>query len=239
MSDKSFQINKAIKRQYDKAEVVSLDTQGAVSWTSYGSFVCIALVLVAFVMMFMGGSAGISRIVAFVSMGVGAVGGVIFMIIGRVKGGSAFVEYIYHYQGKDLHFQYIGKKHMYFYCDDVALEFYKKQVYKLDEPYRKDLAFENLLDVFYYDAKFKKDTWTYSGEIEKEENGKKVVIPVRLSVGKSKTLKSYNIGKTLVNFNTVRLGDQKLSIPAVLRDKIVEAGVSLPGDDVLNVVFDY
>jgi hypothetical protein len=235
MSDKSYQINKAIKRQYDKAEVVSLDTQGTASWTSYGSMACIAMVFLAFFMSFTNRLSGAPQIIAYVVMGIGAVGIIVFAIIGKTKDAAAFVEYVYHYEGKDLHFQYVGKNHVCFYCDDVAFEFYKKQVVKLDEPFAKNLAFDNLLDVFFYDAKFKKDTWTYSGEIEKVADGKKTVIPVKISVGKNKTLKSYNIGKTLVNFNAVRLGDQKLSLPTALYERIVEAGVSLPGDDVLKV----
>ena len=111
MSDKTFWLNKHIKRQYAKSDFLRADGGRAPSWMSTVTIVAVALLIFGVMQFITGGFNNLLGIIMTAAGGVVTVGSIVFS---KIKDATAHTEFILKYKEQELIFQYIGKKHIVF-----------------------------------------------------------------------------------------------------------------------------
>ncbi len=235
MSDKTYWLNKHIKRQYAKSDFIRADGGGAPSWVSTVSVVGIALLIMGLFSYFMQGKAILWLIIAIA----GGVVGLGVFLYGRIKGAKAYSEFIYRYEDKEYLFQYIGKKHIVFACEGKIFEFKKREVNVVDTIYRPENSLNAITEVLYTTKTRKGENVIYSGEEECEVNGKKKVNKYKVKLGKENKIESYTVNGCEMMFYTLKKGEQKLAMPINLYNAIRDAGIELPGEELITLVYNY
>jgi hypothetical protein len=235
MSDKTYWLNKLIKRQYAKSDFLRVDGGGTPSWSSTVTVIGVAVVIFGLFSYFTQGMAKLWLIITVA----GCVVTLGNIVIGRVLALSAFSEFIYRHNGKELFFQYIGKKHIVFACDDIILEFKDKQVKRVDSIYRPQNSMITITEVLYTTKTRKGDTVFHFGETVEEKDGKKIVNKYKVKLIRDNKMESYTVNGKLMTFSYVAKGSIKLILPIALYNEIRSAGIELPGSDVIQIAYNY
>lgn len=235
MSDKTYWLNKLIKRQYAKGDFLRVDGGGAPSWSSTLTVVGVAVMIFGLLSYFTQG-------LSFIWLMITIAGGVVTLanvIAGKIMSIYAFSEFIYRYDDKELFFQYIGKKHIVFACDGVVLEFKNRQVSKVNSIYRPQYSMTTITDVLYTSRLRKGENLFYFGQTQEENDGKKKVYKYKVKLNKDNKMESYSVNGKEIVFNYVAKGSMKLSLPINLYNEIRALGINLPGDEVIQIVYDF
>ena len=235
MSDKTYWLNKLIKRQYAKSDFIRVDGAGTPSWNSTVTVICVAVMIFGLFSYFMN---GMSFMWMMVTIGGGALT-VCSIVFGKLMARTAFSEFIYRYNGKDLFFQYIGKKHIVFACDDKIFEFKDREVKAVDSIYRPYNSMTTVSEILYTSQNRKGENVFHFGEDVVEKDGKKKVYKYKVKLNRDNKMESYSVNGTTMTFNYVRKGEIKLAMPIILFNEIRSAGIELPGDDVIQLVYNY
>ena len=235
MSDKTYWLNKLIKRQYAKSDFIRVDGAGTPSWNSTVTVICVAVMIFGLFSYFMN---GMSFMWMMVTIGGGALT-VCSIVFGKLMARTAFSEFIYRYNGKDLFFQYIGKKHIVFACDDKIFEFKDREVKAVDSIYRPYNSMTTVSEILYTSQNRKGENVFHFGEDVVEKDGKKKVYKYKVKLTRDNKMESYSVNGTTMTFNYVRKGEIKLAMPIILFNEIRSAGIELPGDDVIQLVYNY
>ncbi|MBE5732783.1 MAG: hypothetical protein E7353_07115 [Clostridiales bacterium] len=235
MSDKTYWLNKLIKRQYAKSDFIRVDGAGTPSWNSTVTVICVAVMIFGLFSYFMNGMSFMWMLVT-IAGGVLTVGSIVF---GKIMARSAFSEFIYRYNGKDLFFQYIGKKHIVFACDGKIFEFKDREVKTVDSIYRPYNSMTTVCEVLYTSQNRKGENVFHFGEDVVEKDGKKKVYKYKVKLNRENKMESYTVNGTTMTFSYVRKGEVKLAMPIILFNEIRSAGIELPGDDVIQLIYNY
>lgn len=235
MSDKTYWLNKLIKRQYAKGDFLRVDGGGTPNWSSTVTVIAVAVAVFGLFQYFTQGMAILWLIVAIV----GVVATVASIVIGKVMGSSAFSEFTYRFNGKDLTFQYIGKKHVVFACDGMIFEFKNREVNRVDSLYRPQYTMAAVTEVLYTDKMRKGENVIHMGQTEEEKDGKKKVYKYKVKLTKDNKMETYTVNGVEMTFSYVRKGEVKLAMPLNLVNAVRNAGIELPGDDVIQIVHEY
>ena len=107
MSDKTYWLNKHLKRQYAKSDFIRADGGQAPAWVSTVTIVAIAALIMG-IMTYVSEKSTTWLIVCIVA-GVATVGTFLFT---KIKETTAYTEFILNYKDQEIMFQYIGKKHI-------------------------------------------------------------------------------------------------------------------------------
>ncbi len=235
MSDKTYWLNKLIKRQYAKSDFIRVDGAGTPSWSSTVTVIFVAIMIFGLFSFFMNG-------MSFMWMIVTIAGGVltaINIVVGKLLALTAFSEFIYRYNDKDLFFQYIGKKHIVFACDGKIFEFKNREVNIVDSIYRPQNSMTTITEILYTSQTRKGENVIHYGEDVVEKNGKNKVYKYKIKLNRDNKMESYTVNGVTMTFNYVRKGEIKLAMPIVLFNEIRSAGIELPGDDVIQLIYNY
>ena len=236
MSDKTYWLNKHVKRQYAKSDFLRADGGRAPSWMSTVTVIAVALLIFG-VMQFVTG--GFDNLIGIIMTAVGGVVTVGTIAFSKIKDTTAHSEFILKYKDQELIFQYIGKKHIVFACGDKIFEFKNKEVKKVDTLYRPYATMNAIAEVLYDSKTRKGENVTYFGESEGEENGKKVTYKYKVKLGKDNRLETFTVNGDEMTFYLLKKGEQKLALPINLYNEIRSAGIELPGDDIITLVYNY
>ena len=236
MSDKTFWLNKHIKRQYAKSDFLRADGGRAPSWLSTVTIVGVALLVMGLFSYFTGKMTNILWLILAIAGGVVAAGTVIFS---KLKDFSACSEFILKYKEQELLIQYIGKKHIVFACGDKIFEFKNKEVKKVDKIYRPQCSMTAITEVLYDSKTRKGENVTYFGQTEEMVDGKKKVFKYKVKLGKDNQLETFSVNGNEMTFYLLKKGEQKLALPINLYNEIRSAGIELPGDDLITIVYNF
>ena len=234
MSDKTYWLNKHLKRQYAKSDFIRADGGQAPAWVSTVTIVAIA-VLIMGIMTYVNEKSTTWLIVSIVA-GVATAGTFLYT---KIKETTAYTEFILNYKDQEIMFQYIGKKHIVVACNGQIFEFKNRQVSKVDKIYRPYASLNALTEVLYDTRERKGDSVVYFGQAEGEENGKKVVYKYKVKLGKDNRFETYTVNGSEAMFTLIRKGEQKLNLPINLYNEVRSAGIELPGDDIITLVYNY
>lgn len=237
MSDKTYWVNKTLKRQYAKSDFIRADGGHAPAWMSTVTIVGIAVLIMGALSYFTQ-----ERSWTWLALAIaGAVATAASAIYSKVKDLTSYAEFILRYKEQEILFQYIGKKHIVVACDGKIFEFKNKQVTKVDQIYRPYMSLNAIADndVVYETKERKGEFVNWYAKVEKEEDGKKVVYNYKVKLGTDNHLDSYKVNGCEVTFSLLRKGEQKLSLPINLYNELRSAGIELPGDDVITLVYNF
>ncbi len=235
MSDKTYWLNKLIKRQYAKGDFLRVDGGGAPSWTSTVTVVAVALAIFGIFSYFTQGRSLVWLIITIA----GVVVTVASIIFSKVMGLTAFSEFVYRYNDKELFFQYIGKKHIVFACDGKIFEFKNREVNQVDSIYNPHTSMLTITEVLYTSKMRKGENVFHYGETVEEKDGKKKVYKYKVKLVKDNKMESYTVNGVEMTFNYVNKGEVKLALPIILFNAIRDAGIELPGDEVIQLIYNY
>ena len=235
MSDKTYWLNKLIKRQYAKSDFMRVDGGGPPSWGSTLTVIAVAVMIFGLFSYFTQGMGMIWLIVTIA----GGVLTVFSIVFGKIMGLTSFSEFIYRYNDKEWFFQYIGKKHIVFECDGKIFEFKNREVKRVDSIYRPEYSMKNVAEVLYTTNTRKGENVIHYGEDVVEKDGKKKVYKYKVKLVKDNKMESYNVNGIEMTFNYVKKGEIKLALPINLYNEIRSAGIELPGDEVIQIVYNY
>lgn len=234
MSDKTYWLNKHLKRQYAKSDFIRADGGQAPAWVSTVTIVAIAALIMG-IMTYVSEKSTTWLIVSIVA-GVATVGTFLYT---KIKETTGYTEFILNYKDQEIMFQYIGKKHIVVACNGKIFEFKNRQVNKVDSIYRPYASLNALTEVLYDTRERKGDNVVYFGQVEKEESGKKVVYKYKVKLGKDNAFETYTVNGSEAMFTLLKKGEQKLNLPINLYNEVRSAGVELPGDDIITIVYNY
>lgn len=235
MSDKTYWLNKLIKRQYAKGDFLRADGGGTPTWSSTVTVIAVAVIVFGLFQYFTQGMELLWLIVTIV----GAVATAFSIIYGQVKAKTAFTEFTYRHNGKDITVQYIGKKHIVFACDGIIFEFKNREVNRVESLYRPQYTMSAITEVLYTSRMRKADTVIHYGETEEEIDGKKKIFRYKVKLNNDNKMESYNVNGTEITFSYVKKGEIRLALPLNMINAIRDAGIDIPGDDVIQIVHNY
>lgn len=235
MSDKTYWLNKHLKRQYAKSDFLRADGGQAPAWVSTITIVAVAALIMGLLSYFTQEDKTTWLIVAIVS-GVATVATFAFT---KIKELTAYTEFILKYKGQEIVFQFVGKKQIVVACNGKIFEFKNREVKEVDSIYRPYSSLNAITEVLYDTNERKNGNLIYYGQAEGEENGKKVTYKYKVKLGKDNRLDSYTVNGSEVMFTLLKIGQQKLSLPINLYNAIRSAGIELPGDEVITIAYNY
>ena len=232
MSDKTYWVNKNVKRQINKCDLFALDSGTSKSWASTGMMVCIITLVFGLMQYFMKASWGL-----YLAIGSGVLA-IVFFIVNRVCAINAYTEYCFVFDDKEMVFQTVGKKIMTFACEGVKIKWEKgngaKDVNKLYKPYiTHKVALEAI-----YDGRIRKGEMVdYIAKTKAVVDGKEKDVVYKIKLDGKNTMQSLTINSLTLNAYFLKEGQQKILVPIALYNAIRAKGLILPSESM--IVLDY
>jgi hypothetical protein len=124
-------------------------------------------------------------------------------------------------------------------CSTKIFEFKKREVKKVDSIYHPECSMNAVTEVLYESKTRKGENVFFFGQEEKEVDGKKVVYKYKVKLGKDNRLESYFVNGNEAVFYLLKKGEQKLALPINLYNEIRSAGIEIPGDDIISIVYNF
>lgn len=234
MSDKTYWVNKNVKRQMDKSDIVAFEHSVAGNWVSTVMMIGMVLAVFGLMQYFMnkqeyGLYMGIAGAVVFIG----------FLIFNALGSNLTFTEYVFEFEGKELVFQYIGKKHIYFACDDVIVEFVDRKANDAEYTYKPHRSFKKMLETVYPDKIKKNDGVIYVGKSVHVVNGKEKNVTYKIKLDSKNKMEWYSVDGAQFKSYFIEKGKHKLAMPICMYNQIKKHGIALPDDTVITLVYEY
>ncbi len=231
MSDKTYWINKAVRRQLNKADVLRIDCGSVGGGMTAILTVSVMMIIFGLFEYFLSKQEWGLYLLIGATVVSAALGTWYF-----IRSSSACTEYVFTYDDKEMHLQYIGKKHIFFRCENTILEYKNGKAAAVRALYRPECAIDKVLEPV-YDRKIEKsDSYLYVAK-HTDVLGKKRTYKIKTD--RNNQLATYSVGSITMTPTAIKKGSQKLAMPIPLYNAIKAQGVALPGDDVLQLVYNY
>lgn len=234
MSDKTYWVNKNVKRQMDKSDIVAFEHNVAGNWVSTVMMVGMVLAVFGFMQYFMnkqeyGLYMGIVGAVAFIGL----------LVFNALSSKLVFTEYVFEFEGKELMFQYVGKKRIFFACDGVIVEFANRTANDAECLYKPHRTHKNMLETIYPDKIKKGDGVIFVGKANHVVNGKQKEVSYKIKLDAKNKMEWYSVDGAQFKTYFIQKGQHKLAIPICMYNQIKKHGIALPDDSVITLIYEY
>lgn len=235
MSDKTYWINKNVKRQLAKSNFFAFENGGTKTWMTTVLMIGVIVAVFGIFQYFMQKQTW--GLIAAIG---GAIASIFVLIVYLVSSKNRFTEYVYKFEGKELIFQYIGKNTMYFECDGVVIEFKDRKAQRVDERFKAYRAYDKALEVVYTDKTKKGQSIFWLGESTDIIDGveQKVSYKIKVESLKNKFEAYYVNGQEMAVY-LLKEGEHKLNMPLPMYNAIKAEGIALPDDKIITLLYKY